>query len=82
VGLYRYAGKPLGFYTKLIVGSVNRKEIQKNGRRLLAGSSAVGSLEQMSAFPKFVAIQKSGLDVCKGSQDASRILQSCRYNYG
>jgi hypothetical protein len=40
VGLYRYAGKPLGFYTKLIVGSVNRKEIQKNERQLLAGNAS------------------------------------------
>ena len=50
VGLYWYAGKPLGFYTKLIVGSVNRKEIQKNERRLLP-EVPVSSLESSVRIP-------------------------------
>ena len=36
----------------------------------------VGSLEQMSAFRKFVAIRKSGLDVCNESMDRGRELLS------
>jgi hypothetical protein len=58
VGLHRYAGKPLGFYTKLIVGSVNRKEIQKNGRRLLAACDFLETLQTRTSGIRFATFDR------------------------
>lgn len=52
VCLYWCTGKLLGFYTKLIVGPVNRKEILKNERRLLP-EVPVSSLEYLSRQTDF-----------------------------